>query len=42
MNISKAQHMEKITNLWVRQFDYYKLKQKFVIVDLQQCLNIHP
>jgi hypothetical protein len=32
----------KIIYLWVCQFDCYGLKGKFVIVDPQQCLNIHP
>jgi len=42
MNISKTQEREKIIYLWASQFDCYKLKGKFVILDPQQHLNIHP
>jgi len=35
MNISKTQQIDKIIYLWERQFDCYKLKRKFVIVDPQ-------
>jgi hypothetical protein len=42
MNIDKTQERDKITYLWVCPFDCYKLKWKFVIIDPQQHLNIHP
>jgi hypothetical protein len=41
-NQHKQNTRERENYFWVCQFDCYKLKPKFVIMDCQKCLNIHP